>query len=158
MLVADSSHLSSTWRWAERIRAQFFQLEIRNNNKKREILSERRESGMVLKSVSLYPKTVMLTHMSFVTTRASRRSTATPLRTKWQPTEQTTESTPQPSAVSGRPGIHEIIYCSGSRHRNQSTEERQSSRPGWHPNGADQAVWTQGTRLAISFVQLLYRD
>ena len=46
--------------------------------------------------------------------------------------------------------IHESVYCIGTQHRHQSTEERQSTRSGWHPNGADKAVWTQGRRLCTS--------
>ena len=33
---------------------------------------------------------------------------------------------PRSTAIPGRPGIHESIYCSGTRHQHQSTEERQS--------------------------------
>ena len=47
-------------------RAHFFQLKIRK--KKRDILSEKRESGMALKSVSLRPNAVVLTPMPFMTT------------------------------------------------------------------------------------------
>ena len=93
-----------------------------------------------------------------MTTHASRSSTAKPLRIKWDTNsysmeeyEQTNESTPRPTAVPGRPGMHESVYCSGTRHQHQSTEERQITRPGLHPNGADQAVLNQGTRLAASF-------
>ena len=42
-------------------RVHFFQLEIRK--KKRNILSEKRENRMALKSLSLFPKAVMLTHI-----------------------------------------------------------------------------------------------
>ena len=42
-------------------RAHFFKLEIRK--KLRDILSEKWESGMALKSMSLHPKAVMLTPM-----------------------------------------------------------------------------------------------
>ena len=58
-LVAESSEFHLTLR-RER-RAHFSQLEIR---KKRDILSEKRESGMALKSLSLRPKAVMLTPMT----------------------------------------------------------------------------------------------
>ena len=55
-LVGDSSEFHLTLN-----RAFVFQLEIRK--KKRDILSEKRESGMALKSASLRPKAVMLTRM-----------------------------------------------------------------------------------------------
>ena len=54
----------------------------------------------------------------------------TPTPTQRKSTGQATESTPRSTAIPGRPGIHESIYCSGTRHRHQSTEERQSTRPG----------------------------
>ena len=52
------SSLSSTWRWAERIERIFSDLK---SAKKRDILSDKGESGMALQSVSLRPKAVMLT-------------------------------------------------------------------------------------------------
>ena len=58
-LVAESSEFHLTLKRAHRV--HFFQLEIRQ--KKRDILSENRESGMALKSVSLRPKAVLLTPM-----------------------------------------------------------------------------------------------
>ena len=98
-----------------------------------------------------------------MTTHTSRDSTATPLRTKWHTNSYLTEDhrTDNRKYASTDSGIRatretDSFYGSGTRH--QSTEERQSTRPGRHPNGADQAVWTQGTRLATSFDQLLYRD
>ena len=58
-LAAESSEFHLTLSRA--YRAHFFQFEIL---KKRDILSEKRESGMVLKkSVSLHPKALMLTPM-----------------------------------------------------------------------------------------------
>ena len=46
--------------------------------------------------------------------------------TRGKSTEQTTESSPRSTAIPGRPGIHETIYCSGTRHRYESTDERQA--------------------------------
>ena len=59
-LVAESSEFHLTLKRAHRL--HFFQIEIRQ--KKRDILSGKRESGMVLKSVSLRPKAVVLTPMT----------------------------------------------------------------------------------------------
>ena len=59
-LVAESSEFHLTLKRAHRV--HFFQLEIRK--KKRDILREKRESGIALKkSVSLRPKAVLLTPM-----------------------------------------------------------------------------------------------
>ena len=58
-LVAESSEFHLTLKRAHIV--HFFQLEIRQ--KKRDILSENRESGIALKSVSLRPKAVLLTPM-----------------------------------------------------------------------------------------------
>ena len=58
-LVAESSEFHLTLSRAHR--AHFFS--TRNTQKKRDILSEKRESGMALKSVSLHPKAVVLTPM-----------------------------------------------------------------------------------------------
>ena len=63
-LVAESSEFHLTLS-RESHRANFFQLEI--GKKKRDILSEKRESGMALKSVNLRPKAVMLTPMRVCT-------------------------------------------------------------------------------------------
>ena len=52
------SRLSSTWRWTKCICSSS------KYAKKRDILSEKRESGMALKSLSLRPKAVMLTPMT----------------------------------------------------------------------------------------------
>ena len=60
-MVAESSELNSMLSRAHIYRVHFFQLEI--PRKKQDILSEKRESGMVLKSVSLRPKSVVLTPM-----------------------------------------------------------------------------------------------
>ena len=59
-LVTESSEFHLTLSRA--YKAHFFQLEIRK--KKRNILSEKRESGIALKSVSLRPKAVLLTPMN----------------------------------------------------------------------------------------------
>ena len=62
------SRLSSTWRWTKRIECIFSNyMEIEVYAKKSgDILSEKRESGMALKSVSLRPKAVLLTPMLYV--------------------------------------------------------------------------------------------
>ena len=61
-LVAESSEFHLALKRPHRV--HFFQLEIRQ--KKRDILSEKRESGMALKSASLRPKAVLLTPMNQV--------------------------------------------------------------------------------------------
>ena len=59
-LVAESSEFHLTLKRAHLYSAFF---PTRNTPKKRDILSEKRESGMALKSVSLRPKAVLLTPM-----------------------------------------------------------------------------------------------
>ena len=61
-MVTESSEFHLTLSRPHRV--HFFQLEI--PRKKRDILSEKRESGMVLKSVSLRPKAVVLTPMGCI--------------------------------------------------------------------------------------------
>ena len=58
-MVAESSEFHVALKRAHRV--HFFQLVIRK--KKRDILGEKRESGMALKTVSLRPKAVLLTPM-----------------------------------------------------------------------------------------------
>ena len=61
-LVAEYSEFHLTLGRAHR--THFFP--TRNTQKKREILSEKRGSGMALKSVSLRPKAIVLTPMHYV--------------------------------------------------------------------------------------------
>ena len=61
-LFAESSEFHLTLKRAHIV--HFFQLEILP--KKRDILSEKRESGMPLKRVSLRPKAVLLTPMHII--------------------------------------------------------------------------------------------
>ena len=58
-MVAESSEFRLTLKRAHRV--HFFPTQ--NTPKNRDILSEKRESGMALKSVSLRPKAVLLTPM-----------------------------------------------------------------------------------------------